>query len=80
MWGCHVTVDDFVYVPGMQERGLVHYGKAYVRSKEDSAVLVHEGWHICQQRKKGIAKDYDEWQSNETDAKRMELKWRAKNE
>jgi len=76
IFNCHVAVEDFVYVTGMSQRGFVKYGKAYVRSEYDSAVLVHEGIHICQQRKWGIAKNYEEWQENEEAARRIELIWK----
>jgi len=75
IFNCHLTESDFVYVTGLSQRGFTHYGKAYVRSKEDGGIIVHEGMHVCQQKRWGIAKNYEEWQENEEIAHRIELIW-----
>lgn len=74
MFHCHVTEAQIVYVPGLQQRGFTHHGKAYVYSKEDSAVMVHELYHLCQKP----AMNFDEWQANEDEAHRIEMKWRSR--
>ena len=76
MFHCHPNLDDLVYVPGLPQRGFIKHGKAYVNSKEDSAILVHELYHLCQKK----ATNYEEWQANEDAAHIIEMKWRHRDD
>ena len=80
IYGCHPQEPIMGYIAGLEQRGYHHYGKYYVKSKEDAATIVHDLYMECEQTKWGLPKDAEEWYENEAVARRIEVLWRAKND